>query len=360
MLIPQSKPDIRLEDYEAMRPCFSDNWITEGKRADEFITRLNYHAGVNYGVLAPNGTLALYLALSACGIGVGDEVIVPNTTFIASATAIHMTGATPVFVDVDEYLQIDISRIEAEITQRTKAVMVVHLFGSVADVTGVRDIIGDRDIKIVEDACQALTVQSRSKKCGSLGDIAAFSFFADKTITTGEGGYVCTNDLDLYKKLKFLRNQGRENRGSFIHPEIGYNFRMTDFQAALGLNQLDRIDEIKQSKSSIAEKYLECLPSGIELLPISPNTRSYTPFRVVIRSETKGAEEVMHILRQSGVEPRSCFYPLHKQPCWGREFDDSKFPNSIDAYENYVCLPTYTTLTDLEIAYVCKVLIDAV
>ena len=357
MKIPQVNVDLQKYSF-SVKKCVDSNWVSEGPISQEFVNVVKSITGTEFGVLAPNGTLAEYLALQACGIGSGDEVIVPNTTFIATATAVIMAGATPVFVDVGDDLQIDPDRVRKSITEKTKAVIPVHLFGNAADVEAIRGVIGNRDILIIEDACQALGVESASGPCGSLGDVSFFSFFADKVITTGEGGYIGTNLEWVYDNLLLLRNQGRKESGSFIHPSIGYNFRMTDLQTSLGLAQLEHRKDIFQSRRNVYKTYESFLPDGIVALPISEQS---IPFRIVIKSKTKTAAEVMDILETHGIEPRSCFFPLHRQPCF-KDFvyTDKEFPNSISAFHSYVCLPTYPSLTTAQIQYICKALQDAV
>ena len=229
-------PYIGNEEHEAMKECFDANWITEGPKCKEFSERFLELTSARYGVFAQNGTLALYLGLRAAGVKHGDEVIVPNFTFIASANAVEMCGAKPVFVDINlEDLQIDITDCDRVLSKKTTAIMPVHLFGMAADMGEVMAYAVEKNLKVIEDAAQAVGVTWGGKHCGTFGDVGCFSFFADKTITMGEGGFVTTNNEKIYKKLLYLRNQGRLNRGSFVHPEMGYNFRITDFQAAMGL-----------------------------------------------------------------------------------------------------------------------------
>ena len=260
MKVPQFMPWVGNEEYLSMSSCFEKNWITEGPKAKEFTEKLLALTGAKYGVLAPNGTLALYLALRAAGIKSGDEVIVPDFTFIATANSVEMVGATPVFADVNrKNFQIEISGLEKLITPKTKAIMPVHVYGTVADMDEITKFASKHNLIIVEDAAQAIGVHYKGKHAGTFGKTGAFSFFADKTITTGEGGFIVTDDEKIYDQLLYLRNQGRKDRGSFIHPEIGYNFRMTDIQCAIGLTQLGKFEEIKKRKTIVKEKYLELL-----------------------------------------------------------------------------------------------------
>jgi perosamine synthetase len=242
---------------------------------------------VKYACFAPNGTLALYLALCAAEIGSGDEVIVPDFTFFGSASAVEMTGAVPVFCDIDpQTLQVTASHIEPYITPKTRAVMPVHIYGAVCEMDAIVALARRRSLLIVEDAAQAVGVYYRGRHGGTFGQLGCFSFFADKTITTGEGGLVVTNDDKLYQTLLFRRNQGRVDRGSFIHPEIGYNFRITDMQAAVGLVQLSRLDELARLKNEVLLQYRERLAAIPQVRLIDPPEGStHIPFRAAAYAE---------------------------------------------------------------------------
>jgi perosamine synthetase len=350
------------EEYRAIAPCFETNWVTEGPKSREFHDRLLDLIGCRYAVFAPNGTLAIYLALRGLGIGPGDEVLVPDFTFIASANAVEMTGATPVFVQVNrDNFQIDVARAERWITPKTRAVMPVHIYGAVAEMNAVIAFSEQHNLAIVEDAAQAIDVRYDGQHAGTLGAVGTFSFFADKTITTGEGGLVVTNDEAIYDQLLYLRNQGRKNRGTFIHPEIGYNFRITDIQAAIGLVQLGKLPRIRERKLEILALYRERL-EGLETFVrfFQPPGRSeFIPFRVPLICER--ANELMTFLEKHEIEPRTFFYPLHRQPCFaafiaaqlGAEDEASVFENAIYGYEHGVCLPVFPTLTDEQVEYVC-------
>ena len=362
MFVPQFVPFIGLEEYHAIEGCFKTAWITEGPKAKEFVARLKEMLHVDYAVLAPNGTLALYLALKATGIERGDEVIVPDFTFIAAANAVEMAGGIPIFVDVRERsLQIDMAQCERLLTPRTKAIMPVPIFGSTPDCNAVMAFAKRHGLLVIEDACEALGVTFEGKPAGGFGDAGCFSFFADKTLTTGEGGLVVTNRADVHERLTFLRNQGRRDRGTFIHPEIGYNFRMTDIQCAVGLVQLGKFDRIVQRKQEILDRYTSALKNlpEVKLTEIEPGS-SHIPFRVAVFADR--AHELMEFLARQGVETRTFFYPLHRQPCFEYlkshlhptlKLEDAHFPIATRAYENGVCLPTFAALTDDQIDYVC-------
>tara|TARA_B100000131_G_scaffold305734_1_gene332030 strand:+ start:2370 stop:3476 length:1107 start_codon:yes stop_codon:yes gene_type:complete len=363
MKINQFQPYIGDEEYKAIKSCFDDNWITEGPKSKEFSDKLLELTGAKYGVFAQNGTIALYLGLRAIGIGRGDEVIVPNFTFIASANAVEMCGARPVFVDINEDdLQIDIGDCQRVLTKQTKAIMPVHIFGLSANMDEVMDFADKHSLKVIEDAAQAIGINWGGKHCGTFGDVGCFSFFADKTITTGEGGFVTTNDGDVYNKLLFLRNQGRLNRGSFIHPEIGYNFRITDIQAAMGLVQLGKLDDIIDRKLNLLKMYKDRLEGVPGIRIIEPKSKSnHIPFRVVLMCD-KPVENLMNIFTEKGIETRTVFYPLHRQPCYKHQDEsmdwewDRTFRKSIHAYEHGVCLPSYPELEEEKVDYICNVI----
>jgi len=349
--VPQFIPSIGVEEYASIKTCFDTTWITEGPQTQKFQEALLEHIGVKYGVFAPNGTLALYLGLCAMGVGPGDEVLVPDFTFIASATAVEMTGATPIFVDVElEHFQIDMDSCKKAVTNKTKAIMPVHIYGMSADMTAVMEFADAHGLLIIEDAAQAIGVKWKNRSCGSFGAVGCFSFFADKTITTGEGGFVVTNDATIYDKLRYLRNQGRLHRGTFIHNRIGYNFRITDIQAAIGLTQLDKLDWICSRKYYFWEQYVERL-AGLDLKVTTPPAHSsYVPFRVTFISDLLACDVMAH-LAQDGIEARSFFYPLHKQPCFTCK--SSEVFNSDHLYKYGVCLPAFPTMTDMQLELVC-------
>jgi len=280
-----------------------------------------------------------------------------------------MTGATPIFCDINkDDLQINIEDCHKLISRRTKAIMPVHLYGFAADMDKVMTFAKQYKIKVIEDAAQALGIKWNNKGCGSFGDVATFSFFADKTITTGEGGFVCTNNEKTYTRLLYLRNQGRLNRGTFIHPEIGFNFRITDIQAAVGMKQLDKFDDIIKRKKEIYNQYCKNLSQYKDCIKIySPKSEvsPHIPFRVILETKKNNAKNLMSFMEKKNIETRSFFYPLHKQPCFKqiilkqkRKFwrKKSKCLNAEHAYDNGVCLPSFVSLTNDEINYVCDVI----
>ncbi len=258
--IQQIQPYFDKQETINLEKAIATGWVTEGPFSQQFLTSLKEFTGARYAVLANNGTLGLYLSLMAIGAQKGDEVIVPDFTFNASASSIAFTGADPVFADINPGdLQIDATKLEKLITPRTKAIMPVHIYGQACDMDPILALAKKHNLKIVEDAAQGFGVFYKGKHTGTLGDVGVISFFADKTITTGEGAVVLTNNEEIFNRLRMLRNQGRPNSGTFIHPELGMNFRMTDLQCAVGVAQFNKFEKIREIKHRNFNQYYELL-----------------------------------------------------------------------------------------------------
>lgn len=350
MKIPQVKPWLDKREINTLAEVTKSGWVTEGPKTAEFGKRLNELIGTEYGVFAPNGTLALYLGLIALGIGAGDEVIVPDVTFAASAFAVIMAGASPVFVDVDqETFQMTAELTEAACTSRTRAIMPVHLYGQSPNMPELIDFAQQKDLLVIEDAAQAIGVKYKGRHAGTFGDVGCFSFFADKTITTGEGGYVVCKDHEVYTRLLYLRNQGRLSSGTFIHPSVGFNFRITDWQAAVGLVQLDKLPEIIRRKQAILGWYRVGLwdVDEVKFLKIEPGS-DFVPFRIVVFVDKLSS--LMAYLESVGIQTRNFFYPLHRQPPLRQ---DGKFPAADYGWDHGLCLPVYPELKREEVDYIC-------
>ncbi len=357
--IAQFRSFVDKTDYEFIERAFENRYIAEGPHAKEFHRQLLNIIGARYGCFASNGTIAIYLALKALGIKPGDEVIVQNITFIATANAVEMIGARPVFADVVSFkdLTIDLNRVR--VTDKTKAMIVCPLFGTAcSNIEEVVNFCKDHNIHLIEDAAQAFGIKNSTAHCGTFGEVGTFSFYADKTITTGEGGFVVTSDETLYDRMLYLRNQGRKKSGTFVHPEIGYNFRITDIQACLGLSQLAKFEMIVREKLKIYDLYRQYLGDSVEFLSLRDDF-SYIPFRVVVF--VRNAEQAMARMSAKGIEPRSVFYPLHKQPCYRYlGYSDSDFMNSNECFARGICLPTWIGLTPEQIEYVSDAVKEAV
>lgn len=357
--IPQVQPTIGEGEIQGVLEALSSGWITEGAYAARFAQDFSTLIGAK-GVLAPNGTLALWLALTSIGIKPGDEVILPDTTFFGSATAIMGTGATPVPVDVDpHWYMLTPERLQEAISPRTRAIMVVHLYGNACPMESILDIAAAHGVAVVEDAAQGVGVRTGGRHVGTVGDIGTFSFFADKTITMGEGGFVAVREESALERLEYLRNQGRIGRGSFIHPEFGMNFRVTEMQAALGLAQLERLPTIIERKLELWARYRRNLDGSarVRLLDSSPDSES-VPFRAVVEVNDKA--KCLERLAHAKVTPRETFFPIARQPGY-RSWCHSMGITPVDPgrrvsdfhYEHGLCLPIHPTMADDDVDRVC-------
>ena len=365
-MIPQAEPWLTNAESEAVARVIASNRLSEGTESQALAVCLNNLIGTPYGVFAPSGTAALTLGLLALGIGPGDAVLVPDITFIGSANAVLMTGATPVFVDVDRATyQIDVRHAGRLVSPRTRAIMPVHLYGAACDMNAVLAFAAQWGLKVIEDAAQGIGVSYLGRHVGSLGDVGCFSFFGDKTITMGEGGYVVCRDAAIYERLLRLRNQGRPARGGFIHEMVGYNFRITDLQAAVGLAQLGRLAEIVARKTALYAEYCRRLAGlpGMRILGAGCAS-SFVPFRCVLIVDH--VDGLLAHLQQAGVETRTFFYPMHRQPCFtgadsrvqGSMPGDAEFPNSMHGFRHGACLPLFPTLEISQVAYITDRIIE--
>lgn len=352
-IIPQIEPWLGKEEIKEVTESIKAQWISGGPKVKEFQEKIAKLCGVKHAIAVCNGTQALYLGLRILGIDRGDEVIVPDFTFIASANAVVWAGGKPIFIDVEKKtFNIDPIKIEKVITQKTKAIMPVHAYGQAADMKAVMKVAKKHNLLVIEDAAQGIGVTFNKKPVGGFGEIGCLSFYADKIITTGEGGMVLTNDDTLAKKCIILLNQGRTDRGQYIHGYMGYNFRMTDLQAGIGLGQLKKLSIILKRKKKIEKLYRQYLANVPEVKfsyidPMGFNV----PFRIIIL--VGNPQALLESLDKDGIKTNRSFYPLHLQPCYKKKVKGD-FPNSIFAYERILCLPSAVTLTDEEIYYVCK------
>ena len=354
-IIPQIEPWLGKEEMKEVSESIRNRWISGGPKLKKFQEKIAKLCQVKQAIGVCNGTQALYIGLKVLGINKGDEVIVPDFTFIASANAVVWAGGKPVFVDVDaKTFNIDPSKIEKVITKKTKAIMPVHIYGQAAKMPEIMKIAKRHKLYVIEDAAQGIGVTYNGKPVGGFGDVGCLSFYADKIITTGEGGMVLTNDDNLARKCIILLNQGRTERGWYIHDEIGYNFRMSDLQAAIGLGQLKKLSIIIKRKRKIEKLYRRHLAnvSGVEFPYVDPNGFK-VPFRIIILVENP--QTLLEFLEKEGIKVNRSFYPLHLQPCYQSHFKVKRnFPRSVAAHGRILCLPSAVTLTEKEIRYVCE------
>ncbi len=345
--------------------CIQDTWISSrGKYVDRFEAMLAEYCQVREAVVTNNGTSALHLALAACGIGRDDEVILPTLTYVATANAVRYCNAIPVFVDSEpDFLNVDVDRLERAITPRTKAIMTVPLYGHPVDFDPIQQIADRHGLMVIEDSAEALGAKYRGRQVGSLAKCSTFSFFGNKLITTGEGGAVTTDDPELANRLRFLRGQGVDPERRYWHPEIGFNFRMTNVAAAIGVAQMERIDEHTRRRKQVAKWYFERLQDSEHLLQLPHAAEwadhSYWMYTILRRPDVQvDRDEWMAELAQAGIETRPVFYPIHWMPPY-RRFT-GHFPVADDCSARGINLPTHGKLTESEVDYVCEQVVSAV
>lgn len=364
--IPVCEPMLAGNELKYVTDAISTGWISSsGKYVTEFEKQFSNYCDCQYGVAVCNGTIALHLALIAAGIGKGDEVILPTFTMIASAFAVCYTGAKPVFVDADkDSWNIDVTKIEEKITPHTKAIMPVHIFGKMCDMIAIMALADKYHLMIIEDAAEAHGAVYNGKKSGSFSDIAAFSFFANKNITTGEGGMVVTNNKEIYDRARYFKNvcfplDGPRN---YLHDDIGYNYRMSNVVAAIGLAQVEKADEYREMRINnhgLYKKYLKDVP-GIQFQS-SPERNCVDVCwmnTIVINPGEYGhtKDELIVHLKEKGIDTRLLFTGMHKQKAMMDFGCDctGDYPVCEWLTENGFYLPSASSLTDNDIAYICE------
>jgi len=361
-MIPVTEPNIGEKEREYVLDCINSGWISSiGKYIPLFEKKFSSFCGVSYGVATSNGTTALHLALVILGIGPRDEVIVPDFTFIATSNAVRYTGATPIFVDANKRdWNIDVDLIESKITARTKAIIPVHIYGHPVDMDPILDIAKRYRLYVIEDAAEAHGALYKGKKVGSLGNIGCFSFYGNKIITTGEGGMLITDDPVLAEKAMSLRDHGMSKEKRYWHPQMGYNYRMTNLQAAIGLAQMEQIDEIIKRKRGNASLYDLLLREvkGVILPPEEEWASSVYWLYSILVDESYGInrDELIVRLRGKGIDSRPFFYPNHLMPFYNI---NEKFPVAEDISQRGLSLPSSAKLTVDQIKYIAEVIKQA-
>lgn len=353
--IPVAAPVLDGRETEYVLECMQTTWISSvGRFITAFEEGFAQLCGARHAIATNNGTTALHVALLAMGLKPGDEVIVPTLTYIASANAVRYCGATPVFVDNDLHtFNVDPTSIAAAITPRTRAIMPVHLYGQPVDMDPILQLAQDNDLLILEDAAEAVGAQYKGRRTGTFGDCASFSFFGNKILTTGEGGMVTTNDDAFAARLRLLRGQGMDPQRRYWFPEIGYNYRMTNIAAAIGLAQLERIDVHLRARQTIANRYNERLKnlSDLIILPVSAPWAEhvYWMYTIMLRDEVKRTrDEIMAAMDLDGIETRPVFYPMHVLPPY-KDDTPGKFPRADFCSSRGINLPTHGRLSDSDI-----------
>ncbi|MEO7036453.1 MAG: DegT/DnrJ/EryC1/StrS family aminotransferase [Polyangiaceae bacterium] len=366
--IPVCEPLLGGRELEYVTKAVSGGWISSGgSYVGEFERAFAKYLDVPYAVTTTNGTTALHLALVAAGIGPGDEVIIPAFTMIASAFAVCYTGAKPVFVDADvTNWNIDPALVEAKITSRTKAIMPVHVYGHSCDMDALQKIADKHGLLVIEDAAEALGSLYKGRKCGAIGDVNCFSLFANKLITTGEGGMVIARDDRFIEKLRYYKNLCFPLDGSrrYVHDEIGFNFRMPNVLAAIGLAQIERVDVYLEARRANALRYNKLLGGqrGITIPPELPWTvSSYWMYSILIGDDFGiSRDDVMLGLKAAGIETRSFFVSMHRQPALAKYGCDVSgvYPVTDELARTGLYLPSGSGLTDEQIARISNALLS--
>jgi len=371
MRIPLSRPDITEQEIEAVGDVLRSPNLALGPMLGRFENAMAAYIGRRRAVATNSGTSGLFLSLLALGIGQGDEVGTTPFTFIASATTIMMTGARPVFVDVDPAtLNLDATKMEAAITGRTKAVLPVEVFGNPAGFDAICEVARRHGLAVVEDSCEALGSALHGRKAGTFGDASVFAFYPNKQITTGEGGMIVTDDDRLADLCVSLRNQGRSPSGGWLaHERLGYNFRLSDINCALGAAQLSRIDEIMALRRQVAAWYREMLGEDERLiLPYEGPGCQISWFVYVVRLaeryELGARDRLLQELTRQGIQVNNYFPPVHLQPFLAAQYGHrvGDFPIAESASSRTIALPFHNRLTQDEAAVVCgtlRALLDA-
>ncbi len=367
--IPVCKPWLCGKEKEYVNDALNTNWISSsGEYIEKFEEGFSKFCDAKYGVSCSSGFGALHLACVALGLKKDDEVIVPTFTMAASTNAIILTGAKPVLVDCDkETFCIDVDKIEEKITDKTKAIMVVHIYGHPCEMDGILELAAKYNLFVIEDAAEAHGAEYKGRKVGSIGDIGCFSFYANKILTTGEGGMCITNNNELAEKMRKLKNHGFEPI-RFVHNDVGFNYKITNLQAAIGCAQVENAERLVEARRNVGLQYKKELEDAKGLiLPVEKEYAKnvYWMFGVVLSKEVKlTREEVMQKLKERGVDTRTFFIPMHKQPMhYNKTVENApdcsgEFPNAELIGERGFYIPSSSNLTKEEIDIVCRNLKD--
>jgi perosamine synthetase len=353
--IPWAKPSFFGKEKEYLADALDSTWISGGYYVDRFESEFRRYHGSNYGVTTSNGTTALQLAILALGIGVGDEVILPGFTFAAAANMVMAAGGTPVYADISPSTWcIDPASVGIRVTPKTKAIIPVHIYGNVCDMDALSTLAKKHDLFIIEDTAEAAFSKYKGRYAGTFGNAGCFSFQATKSITMGEGGCVLTDDEKLYRKMCIIRDHGMRKGKRYWHDVIGYNFRLTNLQAAVGCAQLENLEKIFSDRKRILHLYQKQLAEepGITFQYFSPEVEPVV-WAIAIKIDAdlfKGDRDfLIASMSKCGVETRPGFYPFSVMPLYGA----SALPVSEDVGANVLSLPSFPSLTEEDIVFVC-------
>ncbi|MGB9175729.1 MAG: DegT/DnrJ/EryC1/StrS family aminotransferase [Methanoregula sp.] len=354
--IPVARPAIGQEEISAVTDVLKSGMLASGDRVAEFERKFADFCGSNHAVATNNGTAALHAALLAAGIGPGDEVIVPAFSFVATASAVVMCGAKPVFADVDGMtFNINPQQVAERVTPKTRAVIGVHLFGQPCDIEALQEICESHSLKFIEDAAQAHGALYRNARTGSFGHLACFSFYATKNMITGEGGMVTTSDKAYHERLRLLINHGQSEK--YLHTHLGYNYRMTDIGAALGIVQLKKLEKFNVRRRKNAEFYNANLSAKGLSVPFVGPARNHVYHQYVIRLTEEfpmTRSTFIEFLKAKGIGSAVHYpIPLHRQPLFGLDNDPDPCPVSTSLAGSVLSLPVHPLLDQKELNYIC-------
>jgi perosamine synthetase len=367
--IPVNEPLLDGNERKYLLECLETGWISsEGPFVRQFEERFAQVVDRRHGVAVANGTAALEIAVKALGIGPGDEVILPTFTIISCAAAVVRAGALPVLVDADPLTwNMDVDQVEALITPRTKAIMAVHIYGLPVDMEPLLALAGRHGLRVIEDAAQMHGQTYRGRPCGSFGDVSIFSFYPNKHITTGEGGMIVTDDAAVAERCRGLRNLCFQAERRFVHEELGWNYRLTNLQAALGLAQLERLDGFVERKRELGRRYSELLADLPRLeLPVAGTAYAasiYWVYGLVLKEQLPfAADEAMRRLAAQGIGTRPFFWPMHEQPVFRKMglFVGECYPVAERLARRGFYLPSGLALSDDQQLRVAKVLREVI
>jgi len=356
--IPVALPHFAGNEKKYVNDCMDTTWISSaGKYVNTFEKKYAEYMGMKEAIACCNGTVALHIPLLALGLGPGDEVIVPSFTYIATANAVKYCGATPVFADsLSDSWNIDPEDIQKKITAKTKGIIPVHLYGNPCDMNPIMDIAREHHLFVLEDAAECHGATYYGKKAGSFGNVSTFSFFGNKIITTGEGGMIVTNDEKLAEHMRILKGQGQDPNRRYWFTEVGYNYRMTNIEAAIGLAQLENIDLHIEGRRKVASWYFEELQDMndvIEFQKVTDGAESvWWMFSIMLKEKANIPRDLlMDRLLKDGIETRPLFYPMHQMPVY---LDSSvKCPICEKLAAHGINLPTHDLLTREDVSYIC-------
>ena len=374
MQVPLSSPDIIEKDIEAVVGVLKTRFLSIGPKVKEFEEKMKNYAGTKYAVAVNSGTSALHLIIRGMGIKEGDKVLTTPFSFISSSNCILFEKATPLFVDIeDKTLNMDAEKtdellegLSEEELKKVKAMVVVDAFGQPADWDRFKEIGKKYNLKLIEDSAEALGAEYKGKRAGSLGEVGVFAFYPNKQITTGEGGIIVTDNEELVRLARSMRNQGRGESGEWLdHERLGYNYRMDELSAALGCSQMERIEEIVEKRAKVAEMYRKKLAEVEEVqVPfIAPYVSRMSWFVYVIRLERGiDRDRVIRFLRESGIECKPYFTPIHLQPFYRKMFGykEGDFPVTEDVTGRTIALPFFNNLKEEQIDYVVEKLKEGI